>query len=608
MTALRVLPFFVVGALHGQASAQPQPSFVEGPATFPGTAICGADNTIRNGVETRAGYLVDPVAETPKLGQVTYVRAVARNTNCVTDTAHIEFILPPGATLAESAQNPVRCYFHGSTVTAVPCQELAKGPTGGQWRLAPPNNIIPGKNSTTTSAHQIQVPVIFHQAIDQQMIVRTMSAWPSATGLPFVDAGVHVTVPYQPSPSPYARGNDIALLGSAHPELGTLPIAFSNDNGGFTVTNHLVGDFAEWAKLPNVKRLSGDFNGDGRTDFALIGASGWNQVPVAYSHGDGRFTVVVRSVGDFPYWATNATAKPMVGDFNRDGWSDIALIGGTGWASIPIAFGAPSGFLLTNYQVGSFVSWAATPGVRPLLADFNRDGMTDIALVGGNGWTQLPVVYSYGNGTFQWINASTSAHYWVGYHPIPYNFATAAGESGVKMVTGDFNRDGCADIALTGGASWSIRVAQSHCNGTFSYYQPEVGPWGDWARHPSAKLLAGDFNRDGYTDLALTGVWGWNTLPVASSTGYYANFNISNAFVGDFAAWSTNSSVRHVVGDFNGDGYQNEIALVGGSGWGSIPVAFGLGGGNWSIVNAGVNRFPGWASDPNATLLTGNVN
>jgi hypothetical protein len=39
----------------------------------------------------------------------------------------------------------------------------------------------------------------------------------------------------------------------------------------------------------------------------------------------------------------------------------------------------------------SFESWASTPNVAKLSGDFNNDGRTDIALVGGANWTMAKV-------------------------------------------------------------------------------------------------------------------------------------------------------------------------------------------------------------------------
>jgi hypothetical protein len=50
-----------------------------------------------------------------------------------------------------------------------------------------------------------------------------------------------------------------------------------------------------------------------------------------------------------------------VGDFNRDGKSDVAITGPAGWGSVPIAFSSGDGnWSVTNESVGSFASWAST--------------------------------------------------------------------------------------------------------------------------------------------------------------------------------------------------------------------------------------------------------
>ena len=53
-------------------------------------------------------------------------------------------------------------------------------------------------------------------------------------------------------------------------------------------------------------------------------------------------------------------------------------------------------------------------------------------------------------------------------------------------------------------------------------------------------LRARDFNGDGKTDLAITGVAGWNTLPTALSIGSGA-FTYTNTNVGDFAIKTSTS-------------------------------------------------------------------
>src|SRR5690606_29504678 len=103
-----------------------------------------------------------------------------------------------------------------------------------------------------------------------------------------------------------------------------IPLALSNGNGTFTIKNSSLGNFPSWAAGPGVKAIPGDFNGDGRGDIALVGGAGWSTIPMALSNGDGTFMVTNSSVNLFPAWATTAGARAVGGDFDGDGREDIA--------------------------------------------------------------------------------------------------------------------------------------------------------------------------------------------------------------------------------------------------------------------------------------------
>src|SRR5256714_1279887 len=183
---------------------------------------------------------------------------------------------------------------------------------------------------------------------------------------------------------------------------GTLP-AYSI--GGLAVTNMPVGSFAAWAATPNVKVVVGDFNGDGRTDLALTGGSGWTTLPVAFSNGDGTFNITNLPIANLAGWATTPKVKALTGDFNGDGKTDVALTGRSGWTTLPVAFSNGDGtFNVTNLPITNFAGWATTANVKALVGDFNGDGKTDVALTGPSGWTTLPVAFSNGNGTFNVTN------------------------------------------------------------------------------------------------------------------------------------------------------------------------------------------------------------
>jgi len=309
--------------------------------------------------------------------------------------------------------------------------------------------------------------------------------------------------------------------------------------------------FASWSSQPDVRSLAGDFDGDGASDIVLTGGAGWSSMPVAFSNRDGSFRVVNFFIGDFATWATAPGVKTLVGNFNGDRKSDVALVGGAGWTSIPVAFSNGNGiFSVTNSWVGEFGAWAAVPNVDVLAGDFDGDGRTDVALAGGdpNWWHTMPVAFSRRGGTFKITNLDVGI------------FAVRAGMVGTKKVVGDFDGDGKADVAVVGNtASRTMPVAFSRGKGRFDVSDAPIGEFAAWAAVPGVKVLAGDFNGDKRSDIALIGgdpAW-WSTVPVAFSNGD-GTFNVTNHTVyfpgGNLSASAAQGGATVVAGDTNGDG------------------------------------------------------
>src|SRR5262249_62070806 len=113
----------------------------------------------------------------------------------------------------------------------------------------------------------------------------------------------------------------------------------SNGHGTSPVTTNNAAAFASWAATPALHDPLAIFNGDGRTDIALVRQqAGWASIPVAFSNGDGTFTVTNQNAADFASWAATPGAQVLTGDFNGNGRTDIALLRQqAGWASIPVA-------------------------------------------------------------------------------------------------------------------------------------------------------------------------------------------------------------------------------------------------------------------------------
>ncbi|CAK8719738.1 hypothetical protein KKHLCK_08915 [Candidatus Electrothrix laxa] len=382
---------------------------------------------------------------------------------------------------------------------------------------------------------------------------------------------------------------DVALLRRTS-GWGTMPIAFANNDGTWDITNNSIGSFAPWATVSGVEPLIGDFNNDGRTDVALLRQTpGWSTMPIAFANGDGTWDITNNSIGSFANWATAGlgggefpakTVKPLTGDFNNDGRTDIALIRQTpGWGTMPIAFANGDGtWDITNNSIGSFATWATVSGVEPLIGDFNNDGRTDVALLRRtSGWGTMPIAFANGDGTWDITNNSIGS------------FATWATVSGVEPLIGDFNNDGRTDVALLRRTpGWgTMPIAFANGDGTWDITNNSIGSFANWATvnstcespyicFPSATPLTGDFNNDGRTDVALLNQnSGWRTMPIAFANGD-GTWDITNNSIGSFANWATVIGVEPLTGDFNNDG-RTDVALLNQSlGWGTMPIAFSL--------------------------------
>jgi hypothetical protein len=366
----------------------------------------------------------------------------------------------------------------------------------------------------------------------------------------------------------------------------------------------------------------GDSTGDRLADIMLIGGT-LNSIPVAYSFGNGAFgsTNLLRDA-NFPTWARQTGAKVIAGDFDGDGRTDVALTGGTGWSMIPVAFAngdgtfrdtsggvtantvlPPVAVLPSDTGDTGFAWYATLPGATPVAGDFNGDGIADIALTGGSGWGTIPVAYSRGDGTFIDTNAGITGG--------DTNFPWYATLSGARPVAGDFDGDGIGDVLLTCGDGWgTLPVAFGNGNYTGGFHATNSGVTsGDtgfpfYASSGGVIPLAGDFNGDGKGDVALVHGPGWSSIPIAFSNGdgTFWGANVINSANAGFASLSTAAGAKAVTGDFNGDG-RTDIALTGGP-WSYIPVAFSNGDGTFYVTTYTSSDFPGLASSSGATPVS----
>jgi len=239
----------------------------------------------------------------------------------------------------------------------------------------------------------------------------------------------------------------------------------------------------------------GDFNADGNADLAVAGLT--DTLEILLGNGDGTFRKgMTYGVNSVALWVPMA-----VSDFNGDGAADL-LVNGT---------------VMLGRGDGTFdFSWISS-GVA--VADMNNDGIPDLV---GPGTVEL----GYGNGQF--------------HTALSFNNPYQGGPNEMNLAVGDFNGDGNADIAISNLGSNNVSVLFGNGDGTIR------APVTYAVATPSG-IIAGDFNSDGFPDLAVIGgVGSQATLSVLINNG-------SGVFQGADTGSIANSGPM-ALGDFNGDG------------------------------------------------------
>jgi len=141
----------------------------------------------------------------------------------------------------------------------------------------------------------------------------------------------------------------------------------SSDN-----SQRLLGN---WGGLGDVP-IAGDFNGDGKTDLAVYRPAAQSQWWVAPSNPDNTFNTSVSSPAAI--WG-NSTDWPIAGDFDNDGRTDFAVWrpeSGQWWV-INGQLPAPSG--------GVVAQWGS-PGDIPIAFDVDGDGKIDPTIWRNGDW------------------------------------------------------------------------------------------------------------------------------------------------------------------------------------------------------------------------------
>jgi hypothetical protein len=271
------------------------------------------------------------------------------------------------------------------------------------------------------------------------------------------------------------------------------------------------------------------------------------------------------------------TSPALAADFNNDGKLDVvAAVGQTVYVLLGNGDGtfaqgrgssAPAGTSVTGIQV----------------ADVNGDGIADLIVTGSKGTSAsfTATMLGIGNGYFQ--------------APTETDFAGLHIPSSVVMA--DLNGDGVLDLSYASGMS--VQTLLGNGDGTF-----RSGPSTTLNQIPLAVAATGDFNKDGKADLVVTVydlfTTGLDFVVVLPGNGD-GTFGPAVSVAGSGS--SLVGSITAAVGDFNGDGNLDIITGIETTGstiQGILQVALGNGDGTFT---AGVN-VPNVSSVTTPVLVT----
>ncbi|MFH1377351.1 MAG: FG-GAP-like repeat-containing protein [Planctomycetota bacterium] len=158
--------------------------------------------------------------------------------------------------------------------------------------------------------------------------------------------------------------------------VGNYSIALYRNMGDGSFKDATPGNFISMVSRPSV--AWGDYDNDGDLDLAVAGYdSGWSSRSILYRNdGNGVFTVIPNGTTN---WIQVYNSSVAWGDYDNDGWLDIAIQGYSGGYRTRI---------YRNNQDGTFTSAYNLDGAydgQLAWGDFNNDGYLDLLQTGYTG-------------------------------------------------------------------------------------------------------------------------------------------------------------------------------------------------------------------------------
>jgi hypothetical protein len=352
---------------------------------------------------------------------------------------------------------------------------------------------------------------------------------------------------------------------------GRLDLAVA-DYGSSDVTilsNQGGGNFVAGSPIPlpagtsfpasPVAITAGNF-GTGNVDLAVVDSSN-NQVDILEGDGTGNFTA------SSPLTVGSSPGAIVTGDFGN-GMDDLA-VANTGSNNVSILMATGGG----KFQsAGNYAAGAAPAAIAA--GDLNGDGRVD--LVTSNwGSSDISVLIGKGNGSFE-----------------ESSVANAVGSSPTSQATGDFTGNGNLGVAILNSVSDNITILPGNGDGTFEQSLTVALPAGG---APSA-IVAGDFNGDGRTDLAVADP-GLNEIDILLGNGN-GTFDLASTIA------DPGGPVALATGDFTDNG-RIDIAVAD-FGTGTVTILLNTGGGQFAALSPFAVDPDGLTNSRPSSIVAGN--
>ena len=246
----------------------------------------------------------------------------------------------------------------------------------------------------------------------------------------------------------------------------------------------------------------GDFNGDGYGDMGFYyrhSPSYQNRQSIIFG---GSYNEHVVSTGELS--SSYASSINGIGDINNDGYADFTTAFATPTTNpthnlIRLYYGNAAGNT-DNPITLIYCQYGVSRGSKPL-GDMNADGYDDF------------MGYITDEGMHAWLGG-TNINYAV--PDFDMDPPWYGGEFQRSLEHGDFNNDGYEDaVGASFGSGFAVWLGRQNVNGTADMIKNNPG-----YENYGYSLVTGDFNADGYDDIAIAASHEYDPWPSGNFNGY----------------------------------------------------------------------------------------